>query len=167
MLLFLYETIYQTGYVFFPLFFLGLLGWVIVLDFIYFNTNLQKKKSLLEKINSNFQKIYLNKNLSNAALIKGKRSLTNHFFSGYESNLKTIKVITITTPLLGLLGTVSGMIKTFSLISLYGNGNPSFITDGISEALLTTQAGITIAFPLLLAYNYCQKKLKDIKKRIS
>jgi len=53
-------------------------------------------------------------------------------------------------PLLGLLGTVTGMVQTFRVITIYGNQNPVLMADGISEALITTQSGLIIAFPLLL-----------------
>ncbi|MCL2282758.1 MAG: MotA/TolQ/ExbB proton channel family protein [Fibromonadales bacterium] len=56
-------------------------------------------------------------------------------------------------PLLGLLGTVTGMVRTFDVITLYGNQNPVLLADGISEALITTQSGLIIAFPLLLLNN--------------
>jgi biopolymer transport protein ExbB/TolQ len=53
-------------------------------------------------------------------------------------------------PLFGLLGTVTGMVRTFKVITLYGNQNPVLMADGISEALITTQSGLIIAFPILL-----------------
>ncbi len=58
------------------------------------------------------------------------------------------------TPLLGLLGTVSGMIKAFTVISIQGVGNPASLAGGISEALITTAAGLTAAIPSFLAYRY-------------
>jgi biopolymer transport protein ExbB len=57
-------------------------------------------------------------------------------------------------PLLGLLGTVVGMIQTFKVITLFGIGNPTLTAEGISVALLTTQAGLTVAFPGMLFQNY-------------
>jgi len=61
-------------------------------------------------------------------------------------------------PLLGLLGTVTGMMRTFDVITLYGNQNPVLMADGISEALITTQSGLIIAFPLLLLNNRMVEK---------
>jgi len=57
-------------------------------------------------------------------------------------------------PLLGLLGTVSGMIETFRVITDYGLGNPNLTAEGISVALITTQAGLTVAFPMMLFHNF-------------
>jgi biopolymer transport protein ExbB len=61
-------------------------------------------------------------------------------------------------PLLGLLGTVSGMIKTFNVISYYGVGSPGSLAGGISEALLTTAAGLCVAIPTLVGYRYISAK---------
>ena len=62
------------------------------------------------------------------------------------------------SPLLGLLGTVSGMIKTFNIISYYGVGNPGTLAAGISEALLTTAAGLSVAIPALVGYRYLNSR---------
>ena len=65
-------------------------------------------------------------------------------------------------PLLGLLGTVVGMVETFEVINLFGIGNPHLMAQGISKALLTTQAGLTVAFPALIF----QLVLANQKKRL-
>ena len=67
--------------------------------------------------------------------------------------------------MLGLLGTVSGMVHVFKTIQLFGFGNPVLIADGISEALLTTQAGLLVAFPIVLANNHLQSKLERLKSK--
>jgi biopolymer transport protein ExbB len=69
----------------------------------------------------------------------------------YVSVLGTVANV---SPLLGLLGTVSGMIKAFTVISVQGVGNPASLAGGISEALITTAAGLTAAIPSFLAYRY-------------
>lgn len=61
-----------------------------------------------------------------------------------------ISVMAAAAPLLGLLGTVTGMVATFEVITLYGNQNPVLMADGISEALISTQSGLLVAFPLTL-----------------
>ncbi len=70
----------------------------------------------------------------------------------------TIGVLGAVIPLLGLLGTVTGMIHTFDMITLFGSGNPIFMAGGISEALLTTQSGLVVTFPLLLVLNILQNR---------
>ncbi len=64
-----------------------------------------------------------------------------------------IRVFAAVAPLLGLLGTVTGMISTFDVITIYGTGDPKLLSGGISEALITTQLGLMVAIPLLLLGN--------------
>ena len=74
-----------------------------------------------------------------------------HELERYMNSLGTIAAI---TPLLGLLGTVIGMIKVFSVITAEGVGNPTVLAGGISEALITTAAGLSVAIPALMAHRY-------------
>jgi biopolymer transport protein ExbB len=74
-----------------------------------------------------------------------------------EKRVGILSTIANLTPLLGLLGTVSGMIKTFNVISLQGVGNPAQLAGGIAEALITTATGLCIAIPTLV----CHRILKD------
>ena len=62
-----------------------------------------------------------------------------------------IKVIAAVAPLMGLLGTVTGMIKTFQVITLYGAGDPKLMAGGISQALMTTVLGLCVAIPMVLS----------------
>lgn len=78
--------------------------------------------------------------------------------TGKKEHCKNIAALAAVAPLLGLLGTVMGMVRTFSTIERFGFGNPALLADGISEALLTTQAGLLVAFPLLLANTYLKRK---------
>lgn len=71
-----------------------------------------------------------------------------------EKRLKILGTIVTISPLLGLLGTVMGMIKAFNVISAQGVGNPGALAGGISEALITTAVGLSIAIPSLVFYNY-------------
>ena len=67
-----------------------------------------------------------------------------------EQGNHIVSVMASAAPLLGLLGTVTGMVSTFEVITLYGNQNPVLMADGISEALISTQSGLLVAFPLTL-----------------
>ena len=69
-------------------------------------------------------------------------------------NFSTMSAWISIAPLLGLLGTVMGMIQTFIVIMNFGIGNPNLTAEGISIALLTTQAGLTVAFPALIFHNF-------------
>jgi biopolymer transport protein ExbB len=70
-----------------------------------------------------------------------------------ERGLPTLETVASISPLLGLLGTVIGMIKVFTVISRGGAGQASLLAGGISEALITTATGLVIAIPMLVAYN--------------
>lgn len=80
-----------------------------------------------------------------------------------NNHLNTLAVIAGVAPLLGLLGTVSGMISLFEMITNYGTGDPKIMAGGISEALITTQTGLTIAIPILLLHNYIRNRRDSIK----
>ncbi len=71
-----------------------------------------------------------------------------------ERFLNTLGTIATITPLLGLLGTVVGMIKVFAAIVSYGVGDPTVLAGGISEALITTAAGLTVAIPCVIFHRY-------------
>ncbi|MGI9591359.1 MAG: MotA/TolQ/ExbB proton channel family protein, partial [Myxococcota bacterium] len=70
-----------------------------------------------------------------------------------ERFLWLVKVVSVVAPLLGLLGTVTGMIQTFQAITLFGAGDPKMMAGGISEALVTTMLGLTTAIPLVLLHS--------------
>ncbi len=79
-----------------------------------------------------------------------------------ERYLNTLGTIAAITPLLGLLGTVIGMIKVFSSIRLEGTGNAQVLAGGISEALITTAAGLTVAIPALFFYRFFVRKVDEL-----
>ncbi|KAA0875338.1 MotA/TolQ/ExbB proton channel family protein [Nitrincola tapanii] len=82
-----------------------------------------------------------------------------HEMERYLNSLGTIAAI---TPLLGLLGTVIGMIRVFSAIMLQGTGNANVLAGGISEALITTAAGLAIAIPTLVMHRYLQRRVDSL-----
>lgn len=79
-----------------------------------------------------------------------------------EKYLGVLSVIAQISPLLGLLGTVQGMIKVFNKITTGGVGDPASLADGISVALITTAAGLTVAIPTLIAYHYLLGRARDL-----
>lgn len=87
-------------------------------------------------------------------------------FQRMERGLFFVGVLASVAPLLGLYGTVDGMVATFNTITLYGNSNPVLLADGISEALLTTQSGLLIAFPLILLKNLIDDRISYIQKQL-
>ena len=85
----------------------------------------------------------------------------------YDSNLDTLKVIAMVAPLLGLLGTVFGMIDAFQQMEMAGNNiNPSTLSGGIWEALLTTAVGLSVAIPTVLFESYFRATNEKLKINI-
>ncbi|MGC6511415.1 MAG: MotA/TolQ/ExbB proton channel family protein [Parvibaculales bacterium] len=79
-----------------------------------------------------------------------------------ERGLSTIKLISGVAPLLGLLGTVTGMILTFQAITLFGTGDPKLMAGGISQALMTTVLGLVVAIPTLLLHSIASTRSKEV-----
>lgn len=83
-----------------------------------------------------------------------------------EKHLALLAVLAGVAPLLGLLGTVTGMIHTFDLVSLFGAGDVQILSGGISEALITTKTGLAIAIPTLLAHALLRRLSRNILRRL-
>ena len=83
-----------------------------------------------------------------------------HEASLLTSNLRVLGAVANITPMLGLLGTVFGMIKAFNVISQSGTGNPGLVANGISEALITTAAGMVVGIPALALYHYFRGRIE-------
>jgi biopolymer transport protein ExbB len=82
-----------------------------------------------------------------------------HEASLMNSNLRVLGAVANITPMMGLLGTVFGMIKAFDVISQSGTGNPGLVASGISEALITTATGMVVGIPALAMYHYFRGKI--------
>ncbi len=81
---------------------------------------------------------------------------------GLTRGLLFIKVVSAVAPLMGLLGTVTGMIKTFQVITLYGAGDPKMMAGGISQALMTTVMGLVVAIPMVLLHTIVSGQSRKI-----
>jgi biopolymer transport protein ExbB len=79
-----------------------------------------------------------------------------------EKNIGTVNILAAAAPLMGLLGTVSGMVNLFSAITLHGTSDPKIMAAGIAEALLSTKWGLLAAIPLLLIYNWMNNRSQKI-----
>lgn len=84
-----------------------------------------------------------------------------------ERFLWAIKLTSVVAPLMGLLGTVTGMIKTFQVITLFGAGDPKLMASGISEALVTTEIGLMVAIPLTLLHGWLTSSSKRITEVVT
>ncbi|MEI6893910.1 MAG: MotA/TolQ/ExbB proton channel family protein [Colwellia sp.] len=79
-----------------------------------------------------------------------------------SSKLTLIKIISVVAPLIGLLGTVTGMINTFQAITLFGTGDPKLMAGGISQALVTTVLGLVVAIPMVFIFAYLNGRSRGI-----
>jgi len=95
-----------------------------------------------------------NRHRDRAVMISAIEDAGRHVVHDLERFLNTLGTIAGISPLLGLLGTVTGMIRTFKAITVSGVGDPTTMASGIAEALITTAAGLMVAIPALVAYRY-------------
>lgn len=101
----------------------------------------------------------VNRNHTREVMKESVEDTGRHVVLELERYLNTLGTIAAITPVLGLLGTVIGMIKVFSAITVYGVGNPSVLAGGISEALITTATGLSVAIPSLFFYRYLRGRV--------
>jgi len=96
----------------------------------------------------------VNRNHDREMMKASIEEVSNQVVHDLERYLNTLATIAEVSPLLGLLGTVTGIIRMFAGIGEVGLGNPTVLSSGLSEALITTAAGLTIAIPSLVCYRY-------------
>jgi len=101
-----------------------------------------------------------------AVMLEAIDDAGRHVVHDLERFLGTLGTIASISPLLGLLGTVTGMIRTFKAITVVGVGNPAAMAGGISEALITTAAGLLVAIPALVAYRYLRGRVDALVIRM-
>ena len=104
----------------------------------------------------------LNRDHSREVMKEGIEEVGRHVAHELERFLNTLGTIASISPLLGLLGTVIGMIKVFTVITVQGVGDPAVLSEGISEALLTTAAGLSVAIPSLMFHRYFRGRVDDL-----
>ncbi len=98
---------------------------------------------------------------SNDEIEKAMESVALHELSKLEKSLWLLATLANISPLLGFLGTVTGMIASFEALAEVGLGNPQAVAGGISEALITTATGLTIALIVQSAYNYFNNRVSN------
>jgi biopolymer transport protein ExbB len=121
----------------------------------------KNKESLVASIIDSFKNVGTNRENGNALGIL-KDHISGHVHK-LEFGLNTIKIIASIAPLLGLLGTVIGILSAFRVIAQDGLSNPSLFAGGISMALITTVGGLIVAIPHYIGYNYLVGVLDDLE----
>ena len=107
-----------------------------------------------------------NRNRDRSVMIGAIEDAGRHVVHDLERFLGPLGTIAAISPLLGLLGTVTGMIRTFKAITVSGIGNPTAMAGGIAEALITTAAGLIVAIPALVAYRYLRGRVDALVIRM-
>lgn len=179
------DLIRAGGVVMVPLVILSLVMWLLIFERTFFFRRLYKKNmnartalslvrenilpdpanyrgavSLLvtEFIQNRSGTPQLDRNLLDAAVIRINRRLTR--------SLAIIGVLAAMAPLMGLLGTVTGMITTFDVLAIFGTGNAKAMAGGISESLISTQTGLIVAIPGLYMKGFLDRRAEHLSQRI-
>ena len=150
----LIDYIHRGGSLVYVLIILNIIGFSII-GYKLFSLNYVRKR--INKIVSVFCMDY---NRDDEVIIENK---INSFINGLYRGISTIRIIATISPLIGLLGTVVGVLKSFDQISRLGLSDPSIFSRGISIALITTAAGLVVAIPHYIAYNYLISYLDRIE----
>lgn len=104
----------------------------------------------------------VNRHRSREFIVERLEDSGRHIVHDLERFLSTLGTIAGVSPLLGLLGTVTGIIKSFNAIQAGGMGDPRALSGGIAEALIATAAGLCVAIPALIAYRFLRSKVERI-----
>lgn len=167
------ERINQGGYVGYIILVIGAIGLLIALERLIHlsivNRRIKKqlksdtadKNNPLGRVLDVYQN-HRNLNVETLELKLDEEILRN--MPPLERGITTIKVLAAVAPLLGLLGTVIGMIQTFQAITLFGTGDPKLMAGGISEALVTTMLGLIVAVPLILSHSMVSNRSRRLMK---
>jgi biopolymer transport protein ExbB len=167
----IFQRISDCGLVVYEIIILGLAGVALAGERIYVLRNVLdsiKKQEESDTVDSNnllgvlieTAKANINESLDSLELILDEK--VQSITPTIEVRVKAIKLIATVAPLLGLLGTVIGMIETFQAITLFGTGDPKLMAGGISQALVTTMLGLIVAAPLLFMHSYAENYSKTI-----
>ena len=165
-----FERINQGGFVGYLILIILVMG--LTMGGLRFKFLLNEKKSLDDELNtgnyvsgsplSEIETLISDITLDQEQLENKIEAVLSNVEPVYEKNLSTVKLLAAVAPLLGLLGTVIGMIETFQAITLLGTGDPKLMADGISQALVTTMLGLITAVPLLFIHNQLDTRSREI-----
>lgn len=180
----LWQIIARGGWVMAAIFLAGQLGWFFILErWWHFRKMDGKARVFLEKSVSEpaealrltspekarglFGQVALSIASARAqgheAMVARARETLHQHVPGLSRHLGTLAILAGIAPLLGLAGTVAGIMETFGVITLYGAGNPSMMAGGIAQALIVTEAGLVVAFPILICHDHLQKRADAIE----
>ncbi len=156
----LFDYIQQGGVVMYLLVVLNITGFAFMIaKFIMFSRELRHIESNSERLFQNINQLDKDK----ISLVELARQELNIYINDIERGLNTIKIIASISPLLGLLGTVIGVLLAFKVMSETGTSNPASFAGGISMALITTVGGMVVAIPHFIGHSYLLGMLDKIE----
>ena len=159
----LFEYIEQGGTIMYLLLFLNIVGMTLLLWRIFVILDARKNMRLItDQILTNFKQI-IGEHQDGPVAVNILKDEVQSNVHRLEFGLNTIKIIASIAPLLGLLGTVLGILSEFKVISEQGMSNPSLFAGGIAMALVTTVGGLIVAIPHFVGYNYLVGLLDDME----
>lgn len=162
------DYINQGGVIMYILVGINIIGIALML-YKFFELLAEKKrvemtaKALADDLQQNNKTI--NKENTSAIVELSKKELS-YYMSKLEKGLNTVKIIAAISPLLGLLGTVIGILMSFSQMAQGGMGDPSSFANGISLALITTVGGLVVAIPHYIGHNYLLGALDELESHL-
>jgi biopolymer transport protein ExbB len=186
MILSFYNWFVRGGIIMFPILIFSIIAVALIIERFLLLKKIQKNSATFsEKMEillkeKNFEKVKnlavsspgplarmirvgIESHIKNTSLVKNKiHEVALKEVPLLEKHLSLIGTIATIEPMLGLLGTVTGMIRAFTVIALKGTGNPQALAGGISEALITTEAGLIVAIPLVYLHNILSEKVQNI-----
>jgi biopolymer transport protein ExbB len=152
------------GWVMIAIFAAGQFGWYFVCErFFYYRRMDGGKKRDRGLVGRLSQAVIDAGTLGQEAMVAKARELMAAEVPRLNRHLNTVAVLAGVAPLLGLAGTVIGIMDTFHAITQYGAGNPAMLAGGIAQALMVTEAGLVVAFPLLISHDYLQNRADHIE----
>lgn len=174
----LFEQLDAGGVVIIPIIFAGLVMWWLIFVKLFSLMQLRKYERHTDDLLTNPPPDWhwQHQLIANYATLRCHDDDVNHALMTTLSStcrdtiakgITTIALLAATAPLLGLLGTVTGMITTFTTIAEFGTGNARGLAEGISQALITTQGGLLIAIPGYLAVSMLERRINRLHERIN
>ncbi len=173
--------LHNGGMIMLPLFMVSICMWVLIFrKLVTFSRMFQEESSFQECLDSRqatnpagapWQRgiiaVFFAKKTGDEAFDMALAvSLANALSERARRYIDTIIVLAAAAPLLGLLGTVTGMISTFDVMAQFGTGNAKAMASGISEALITTQTGLFVAVPGLFMGNFLRRRVENLTDKM-
>jgi len=174
----MYETVLKGGYAMIPLLFCSLLSLAVIIEkgfalrsravlpprlLLTLRDDPRRTADLIERDRSPLAGIlrsfFLDRKLSRRQAADNLRLALRRQADGLERGLVLLEIVAVISPLLGLLGTVLGMVEVFKVISQLGVGQAQAMSGGIAQALITTIAGLIVAIPALAAHSLYSRKV--------